>query len=480
MGDVLTPWSNPPSDYWNGTSFSETNIGIQILSFNPTNKSYTIAVRIKDPISLAPAKPQNLKIENYNGNPKLIWDPNLESDVSKYKIYKKKDSNNFVEIATVLGRNNCNYVDTEEDVIINISIQKKIAIEYKVKAIDTQGKESNYSEEVKAHIKVKSQITSSPEQSIRQRWNGSAWVDANKYSYRYDENNNRTEELVQQWNGSAWVKNSKILYTYEENNNLTEELWQEWDGSIYVNSKRISYTYDENNNLATTFSQTWDGSAWGNVFAKLSYTYDENNNLTEELLPGWKISYTYDENNNQTEELALAWEGYAWVKGWKRSYAYDENNNLTERVGQSWVSTGWFITSKYAYTYDENNNLTEVLGQKLNENGVVNYEKYLYKYGSVTKINEDISLINSYILTNNYPNPFNPSTTINYSIPKQSYVILKIYDILGKEIANLVNEEKPAGTYELNWNALNLPSGVYIYQLKAGSFVESKKMILMK
>ncbi len=80
----------------------------------------------------------------------------------------------------------------------------------------------------------------------------------------------------------------------------------------------------------------------------------------------------------------------------------------------------------------------------------VNSGKGSYKYGSVTKVNEDINLINSYSLSNNYPNPFNPSTTINYSIPKQSYVILKIYDILGKEIANLVNEEKSAGTYKLN------------------------------
>jgi hypothetical protein len=80
----------------------------------------------------------------------------------------------------------------------------------------------------------------------------------------------------------------------------------------------------------------------------------------------------------------------------------------------------------------------------------------------------------------NYPNPFNPSTTLKYSITDQSKVILKVYDILGKEIETLINEEKPTGTYELNWNAANLPSGVYFYQLKAGSFVETKKMILMK
>jgi hypothetical protein len=63
---------------------------------------------------------------------------------------------------------------------------------------------------------------------------------------------------------------------------------------------------------------------------------------------------------------------------------------------------------------------------------------------------------------------------------KLSFVTIKIYDVLGSEVATLVNEEKSVGTYELNWNASYLPSGVYFYQLKAGSFVETKKMVLMK
>ena len=83
-------------------------------------------------------------------------------------------------------------------------------------------------------------------------------------------------------------------------------------------------------------------------------------------------------------------------------------------------------------------------------------------------------------LGQNFPNPFNPSTTIKYSIPKNSLVRLKVYNILGEEVAILVNEEKPVGTYEVKFNATNLPSGVYFYRLQAGSFVETKKMIIIK
>jgi hypothetical protein len=86
----------------------------------------------------------------------------------------------------------------------------------------------------------------------------------------------------------------------------------------------------------------------------------------------------------------------------------------------------------------------------------------------------------TYKLYNNYPNPFNPSTKIKYSVAENTFVSLKIYDIAGSEVATIVNREQTAGEYEVDFNAVNLTSGVYIYKLNAGSFVETKKMILMK
>jgi photosystem II stability/assembly factor-like uncharacterized protein len=83
-------------------------------------------------------------------------------------------------------------------------------------------------------------------------------------------------------------------------------------------------------------------------------------------------------------------------------------------------------------------------------------------------------------LSQNYPNPFNPSTTIRFQVPNSSFVNLKVYDILGNEVATLVNEEKATGSYEVNFKAANLSSGVYLYKLQAGSFIEIKKMLLLK
>ena len=83
-------------------------------------------------------------------------------------------------------------------------------------------------------------------------------------------------------------------------------------------------------------------------------------------------------------------------------------------------------------------------------------------------------------LSQNYPNPFNPTTSISYSVPKTSFVAIKVFDILGREVGTLVNEEKAAGNYKVNFEASNLSSGVYFYSIRAGDYVETKKMVLIR
>jgi len=93
---------------------------------------------------------------------------------------------------------------------------------------------------------------------------------------------------------------------------------------------------------------------------------------------------------------------------------------------------------------------------------------------------ENNQLVNEFSLFQNYPNPFNPTTNIGFRIAKFDFVKLTVYDILGNEISVLVNEEKPAGNYEVTFDASSLPSGIYFYRLQAGRFIQSKKMVLLK
>jgi hypothetical protein len=139
----------------------------------------------------------------------------------------------------------------------------------------------------------------------------------------------------------------------------------------------------------------------------------------------------------------------------------------------------------------------EILLGVFSDPPITNFPQYAApppKYNDITvSLENDIGIPPSYYLSQNYPNPFNPVTKFEYQVPSSSHVTLKIYDVLGNEIATLVNEEKPFGIYEINFFAGNLPSGTYFYQLRAvdpstgshngqagQSFVETKKMILIK
>ncbi|MCB0749781.1 MAG: T9SS type A sorting domain-containing protein [Ignavibacteriae bacterium] len=109
---------------------------------------------------------------------------------------------------------------------------------------------------------------------------------------------------------------------------------------------------------------------------------------------------------------------------------------------------------------------------------------YLHGWGiqasPLTGIEPITGIAEKYVLSQNYPNPFNPSTKINFSIPLNGLVKLTVYDMLGKEVKTLVNGNKSAGTYSVDFNASGLPSGVYFYKLTAGEFSEVRKMMLLK
>jgi hypothetical protein len=136
--------------------------------------------------------------------------------------------------------------------------------------------------------------------------------------------------------------------------------------------------------------------------------------------------------------------------------------------------------------------LTDVSFTDINTGTVVgNYGTILKTIngGIITELEENAENYSkppeNFLLKQNYPNPFNPTTKIKFEIPDQArndnaLVTLKVYDILGREVAILVNEEKPAGEYEVEFDGADLPSGIYFYQLKTSNYSETKKMVLLK
>lgn len=159
-----------------------------------------------------------------------------------------------------------------------------------------------------------------------------------------------------------------------------------------------------------------------------------------------------------------------------------ETNNkgfeIQKRVGQDFETLGFVAgkgstteLSNYSFTVTENKVGTYYYRLKqIDFDGSVNYSKEI----------EVIVQPSEFALSQNYPNPFNPSTTINYQLAQKAKVELRVYDMIGKEIASLVNEVQDAGYYKVQLDANNLASGVYFYRIKAGKFTETKRMILIK
>jgi hypothetical protein len=101
-------------------------------------------------------------------------------------------------------------------------------------------------------------------------------------------------------------------------------------------------------------------------------------------------------------------------------------------------------------------------------------------YGYSNEIEVLVNAPDKFSLNQNYPNPFNPNTSIEFQLPKESFVTLKVYNILGVEIATLVNEQKQAGVHKIKFNASGLTSGLYIYKISTGNFEQTRKMLLLK
>lgn len=145
----------------------------------------------------------------------------------------------------------------------------------------------------------------------------------------------------------------------------------------------------------------------------------------------------------------------------------------TTDFGSNWSSELIFFGNIFAMDFVTIGNIA--IGYVAGTNGILaRYE------GAITSANEQPSILNKYSLEQNYPNPFNPTTTIKFTIPNAQYVTVKIFDVLGKFVMSICNEEKPSGTYELNFNSNGLSSGIYFYQLQAGNFIETKKLTLIK
>jgi hypothetical protein len=332
---------------------------------------------------------------------------------------------------------------------------------------------------------------------VYQEWDGTNWVNVQRArAVNQDANGNVLEAVVELWDGTDWIVDYRVLVTYDANGNVAQELDQDWDGTDWVDTDRFLYTYDANGNMLTDTYQEWDGTNWVNVDRFIS-TYDANGNLLTDTYQEWdgtnwvdfdRFVYTYDANGNMLSDTYQMWDGTNWVDFDRFLYTYDANGNLTQFLYQISIASNWADFGRAIYTNNAAGDPTEIVYHLWDGTSWTNDYRRTYMYTQNTGIEDDVTMgaLPSEFALSNYPNPFNPETTIRFDLPTTSNVSLHIYDITGKLIKSLMDNRKwDAGSYTITWdgtNAQNLPapSGLYLYRIQTESFSQTRKCTLLK
>ncbi|MCK9407539.1 MAG: T9SS type A sorting domain-containing protein [Bacteroidetes bacterium] len=292
---------------------------------------------------------------------------------------------------------------------------------------------------------------------VYQQGTNNQWANVRQYTYSYNVNGYLLSYLHQKWSNSQWVKNNQATYTYDASGNQILEFYQQWNVNAWVNSARYTSTYDASGNLTTKLNEQWTGNQWASFF---------------------RYSYSYDINGNQTSFLFEERKNNQWVNSARQTYKFLLVSLLSEGTYEEWKDSVWIPSNGNFYASDNAGNYFSYNCHRIN---------FIYKL-IVTSVNQNNGLkLNQYFLNQNFPNPFNPSTTILFRVPERSDVRITIFNTLGQIISEILNETKEAGLHEHEFKASELSSGIYYYKIEAVSeqnpgrvFVDTKRMALIK
>lgn len=268
------------------------------------------------------------------------------------------------------------------------------------------------------------------------------------------------------------VEYSKTLYTYNTSKLAVRVIYQmagsgfmpfsKANETTWENSDKDTIIYTAQNLIQDMISYEWNETCW----IESSYNYFEWNGSGQNTLALLKI-----------------WDGNSWVNSNQIIMAYQSGNIKTE-LYQDFENN--VAVDKYLDTYNySGSTLNNLVTQEKVGDDWVNTERLLFTWGSSTDVEENKAVAREFVL-NNYPNPFNPETTIEFQLPAASEVTVAIYDIQGRLIQTLVqNQFKSAGNHSITWDGHDMQgnavaSGVYFYQLKSADMNQTKRCLLMK
>ncbi len=365
-------------------------------------------------------------------------------------------------------------------------------------------------------------------EKLIQTWQDGAWVNQGRYTYSYDENGFLVVELFQIWSEEQWINAGNTNYSNNPDGQPAEIMLQQWDGTnqVWVDYFWATYEYDENDNLLHGLLQVNMGETWVNwVYA--TNTWSNDNLLMEVFKEEWSSesnnwvnyeinTYTYD-NGNLISYMEQEWQDGAWLNKGLDTYTNNAEGYKIEMIFQQWQESNrswdnayqelfeydgdWNITTEYRnnwswsgqtwtdyrvkYNTWEDDVLVETLEREWNDSREwIDISKTSNTYMLGIDSEEEMNPI-SIVLTN-MPNPFNPTTTIMFSLVANSRIELAVYNIKGQFVKMLARNPFDKGDHRVTWNGDDVngkpvSSGVYFFRLKVDGVTEVvRKSLLLK
>jgi hypothetical protein len=359
-------------------------------------------------------------------------------------------------------------------------------------------------------------------------WVGGAWNDSGHDDFiydpqgdlfeiiLYDSNNNpygrwtfpapfvdgNPTMKVYEYYNMGWVDSWRYTYVYDYMNCLVEEIWELWNGSVFENFMRIQYYYIQACCTDKWVFSSWINNAWMIYYMAAFPSYSSVTCMTD-MVPHfnfyfyWWYIYTCNPalvtmgptadgfnmlSIQSTEEFThdlytCLLESYSFI-----------NHTVGPDVQQSTtLYYGTVVSGKLLAALDNSNQrLTSQITQTRVGNNLVDNNRTWYSYEGLELATEtNIGIPTDFELQQNYPNPFNPSTTVSFDLPEETEVRIAIYDMSGRLIRNLVNQTMTAGSKTVEWDGKDndgntVSGGIYLYNLQAEGFAQTKKMVLLK
>jgi hypothetical protein len=317
-----------------------------------------------------------------------------------------------------------------------------------------------------------------------------AWNSDLRQSYILGPSRRPRGYLTERWSGGRWVDDSRSLWDVDDQRRLTAFVSQEWTGDEWKNTDVYHVSFSPEGGVLSESDTSWSKGLLAMCYASRNLPDGRPEFWRQEewqngvLYTGEQKVTSYDAEGHRVSEEVDFCENGRWIHDYRMVDRYDDRGRLNSIHHFCWVDGAW-VPSDTTTRGDPSSWFSPSFWDV--EDTHCRYSFHLftavafgYDGPGTTPVAAESQVPSHPDLSQNYPNPFNPSTDIEFRISEYGGVKVVVYDLLGREVAVLVNEKRSPGSYHARFDGGGLPSGVYLCRLETGSFKQIRRMVLVR